>query len=109
MKMNTATRIFDKGIYVFSESKTNTGFCFDTNTLSLYRLSGNNISSILSTIHNRNNKQIINPTYTYKPSYCDKLTFILTNQCNMKCTYCYYGDSFITSKEKMSLDTVKIF
>ena len=105
--MKTTTRIFDKGIYVFSDNKTNMGFCFDTNTLSLYRLSGNNINSILSIIQNRNNKQIINPAYTAKPSYCDTLTFILTNQCNMKCTYCYYGDSFITSKGKISLETVK--
>lgn len=96
---------FDKFHYYLDENHC--GFCFDPNSLTLFKINStiNDLTQISKMI---NERRITQAEHLYKlnPESCSTLTFILTNKCNLRCTYCYWNDVKFISKDSLSSELI---
>lgn len=84
------------------------GFCFDTSILSLYKVNGENENSVINAALSKRilSKKAPIKAFEHNPNMCDTLTFVLTHNCNMRCSYCYYGNQFDNDYKELSSDEV---
>lgn len=84
------------------------GFCFDTSILSLYKVNAGNENDVINSALSKRilSKKMPTKVFEFNPGLCDTLTFILTHNCNMRCSYCYYGNELDNKYEELSSDAV---
>lgn len=94
-RINNKKTIFKNGIYCCLDD-TNSGFGFDTEAYSLIYVKNASFENIIDALLKKRESidKFPKDGFNAELNICDTLTFMLTNKCNMKCTYCYYKDSF---------------
>lgn len=81
------------------------GFCFDTESMSLYKIKEGCSEEAIKLVANKRKYKDRLPKMVYEDTnrLCDILTFVLTHNCNMRCSYCYYGNQFDKQYEELSI------
>lgn len=103
-------KIYENNIYCCVNHDGN-GFCFDTETISLYKIKEGCSEDAIKLVANKRKCKDKLPKMVYEDTnrLCDTLTFVLTHNCNMRCSYCYYGNQFDNQCEELPIKWKKLY
>ena len=109
--MNLFTgKLYQKDIYC-CVNDVGEGFCFDTKMLSLYKIKEKDKEKAIEIVadNRKFNDRLPKMVYQETNRMCDTLTFVLTHNCNMRCSYCYYGNHFDNQYEEISSEKILMY